>query len=377
LATQADLARLVSLEPSFPFLSVYLDLGPQARATRSYETLLRKRFSELGRIMDEDPETEARYWKAVKSVWDYVHNGLPVTARGVAIFVAPHLDLFEAFPVGQRFETEVVLNERPAVRPLAHVLEKHEHYLVAKVSADHAAIYMVHLRDAKAVSKLAEVESAVPGRTARGGFEGWSQKRFQLHRADHVHWHMKKVAEALAGLDAQYAASGLILLGLDKNLGELRRVLPGALAKKVMAEAPAPSKEGKNPLLQRVLPLIRMEEKIEAASTLERIAAGLGRGGLAVSGAEAVAAAVAQGRVYILAVGENFKAPGFQCEQCGAILTTPAADKQCVYCGGKVKEADLGEVLVEMAEKQGATVEVTPQTEMLDRLGGIAALLRY
>ena len=349
MATQADLDRLVSLEPGFPFVSVYLDLGPQARASRSYETLLRKRFAELGRLLDEDPQKEGAYWKAVKQVWDYVHNGMPAAARGVAMFVAPHLELFEAFPVSQRFETEVVLNERAAVRPLAHVVEKHEHYLVAEVSADHAAIYMVHLRGPDAVSKLAQVDTEVPGKTHRGGFSGWSQKRFQLHRADHVHMHMKKVAEALVGLDAQYAASGMILLGLDQNVAELRRVLPAALAKKIMAEAHSPSGDGKNPLLKRVLPLIKMDAAIGGA----------------------------QGRVDILVIGENFKGKGYRCEQCDAVLTVPAADDRCLYCGGSVVSAELGEVLVEMAEKGGATVEIAPASDLLDRLGGIAALLRY
>ncbi len=377
MATQADLDRLVSLEPGFPFVSVYLDLGPQARASRSYETLLRKRFAELGRLLDEDPQKEGAYWKAVKQVWDYVHNGMPAAARGVAMFVAPHLELFEAFPVSQRFETEVVLNERAAVRPLAHVVEKHEHYLVAEVSADHAAIYMVHLRGPDAVSKLAQVDTEVPGKTHRGGFSGWSQKRFQLHRADHVHMHMKKVAEALVGLDAQYAASGMILLGLDQNVAELRRVLPAALAKKIMAEAHSPSGDGKNPLLKRVLPLIKMDAAIGGASTLARIYEELERGGLAASGADAVTAAMAQGRVDILVIGENFKGKGYRCEQCDAVLTVPAADDRCLYCGGSVVSAELGEVLVEMAEKGGATVEIAPASDLLDRLGGIAALLRY
>ncbi|MCX7598928.1 MAG: hypothetical protein N2512_08695, partial [Armatimonadetes bacterium] len=182
MATNSELQDLLSLGSSFPFLTVYLDLGPQSRAARAYEVVLRKRFAALGRLVRGAPEDEDLYWQAVRQVWHYVHNSLPENGRGVALFVAPRLGLFRTRTVGERFETQVVLDDEPYLQPLAHVLEEHEHHLVIEARADQAAIYLIHLRDERAVSKLAELESDVPGKTAKGGFEGWSQKRFQLHR---------------------------------------------------------------------------------------------------------------------------------------------------------------------------------------------------
>lgn len=377
MAASSELHDLLAIGKSFPFLSVYLDLGPQSRTTRAYEVVLRKRFAALGRLVRGAPEDEDHYWQAVRQVWDYVRNSLPENARGVAIFAAPRLGFFHTRAVGERFESQVVLDDAPYLQPLAHVIEEHEHHLVIEARADQAAIYLIHLRDERAVSKLAELESDVPGKTARGGFEGWSQKRFQLHRRDHILRHLKKVADVAAMLDSQYNAVGVVLLGQDQTISELQRILPQRLQQKVVAVGPEPSGLGDGALLRRVLPLLELEKQRAEKSALERLAEELGRGGLAVAGAEAVTAAIVQGRVDTLFLDTSFRGAGWQCTQCAALMTPEAQSGQCPYCGGPLEEVELGEHLVKLAEEQGAEVEFMDSGSDLERLGGVAALLRY
>lgn len=377
MATTSDLQDLLAIGSSFPFLSVYLDLGPQSRATRAYEAVLRKRFAALGRLMERGSEDEALYWQGVRQVWDYARNSLPESARGVAIFVAPRLDLFRACAVAERFETQVVLDDTPYLQPLAHVVEEHEHHLVIEARTDQAAIYMVHLRDERAVSKLAELESDVPGKTAKGGFEGWSQKRFQLHRRDHVLRHLKKVADIAAMLDSQYNAVGVVLLGQDRTISELQRILPQRLQQKLVAVGPEPSGLGDGALLRRVLPLLQLEKQRSEKNAMERLVEELGRGGLAVAGAEAVTATLLQGRVDTLFLEQGFSSPGRACTQCSALMTPEAQPGQCPYCGGQLEEVELSKELPKLAQQQGAEVEFMDAGSELERLGGVAALLRY
>jgi len=377
LATASELQDLLALDNSFPFFSVYLDLGPQSRATRAYEVVLRKRFAALARLVEQGTEDEALYWQGVRQVWEYVRNSLPETGRGVAIFVAPRLSFFHARAVGERFETQVVLDQAPYLQPLAHVVEEHEHHLVIEARSDQAAIYMVHLRDERAVSKLAELESNVPGKTAKGGFEGWSQKRFQLHRRDHVLRHLKKVADVAAALDSQYNAVGVVLVGQDQTISELQRVLPQRLQQKVIAVGAEPSGLGDGALLRRVLPLLQLEKRRAEKATLDRLTEELGRGGLAAAGAEAVTAALVQGRVDTLLLDRNFQASGRQCTQCSALMTPEAQAGQCPYCGGELEEVELSERLTRLAREQGAEVEIMGPGSELERFGGVAALLRY
>ena len=365
MATPKDLEELLSLPESFPFLSVYLDLGPQSRANRSYEVVLKKRFSELAALVERGSEDEDMYWKAVNTVWDYIHNRLPAGAMGAALFVAPRLDFERDFPVAERFETQAVLDDHAYVRPLAHMVEEHEHHLVVQVSADRATIYMVHLRAPQPVSKLAEMESDVPPKTSQGG---WSQKRFQWHRRDHILRHLKKVAEAIISLDREYRAAGIILLGQELTLSELRKHLPRRLQKKIVAEAPEAPRDSAKEILERVKPLLEIEERIEEATTLQRIQRELAHGGLAVAGSEAVTACLVQSRVDILVMSDQYQAPGYRCKNCGALITPEAASERCIYCGGELEEVELSEAMVEAAELTGAEVEIVPHNEQIERL---------
>ena len=371
MATQKDLEELLSLPESFPFLSVYLDLGPQSRANRSYEIILKKRFSELSKLLEKGSEDEQLYRQAVQKVWDYVHNRLPAGAHGAALFIAPRLDFERDFAVAERFETQVVLDDHPYVRPLAHFLEEHEHHLVVQVNADRATIYMVHLRAPQPVSKLAEMHSDVPPKALRGG---WSQKRFQWHR---ILRHLKKVADALVSLDREYKAAGIILLGQEPTLAELRKHLPRRILKKIVAKAPEARGHSEQEILERVQPLLEIEERIEEASVLERILRELSHGGLAAAGAEAVTACLVQSRVDILAMSDQFQAPGYRCTNCGALMTPESTEGHCIYCGGELEEVELSEAMVEAAELTGAEVEIIPHNPAIERLGGVAALLRF
>ncbi|MCD6350507.1 MAG: hypothetical protein J7M26_00195 [Armatimonadetes bacterium] len=374
MATTADLEDLLSQPESFPFLSVYLDLGPQSRATRSFEAVLRKRFSELEELVGEDNGDREAFWQAVHTVWDYVHNHLPNSGHGLALFVGPRIDLVRAYPVAYRFETKVVLDSRPYVRPLAHVVEEHEHYLVAEVHSDRASIFVLHLRAPKPVSKVAELESEVPGKTAMGG---WSQRRFQWHRRDHIQRHIKKVAEAVEALCDLYNCGGVVLLGQDRTVSDLRKQLPKRVLERVIATAPELGSDDEAALLDRVLPLLEAEERFEELSTLLRIVNELGRGGLAAAGPEDVTTAALQQRLDILLLSEDFSTEGWQCSACGALMATEMTDGRCIYCGSETRRIDLGEALVRLAETQGAEVEIAPPSDELTRLGGVAALLRY
>ncbi len=375
MATEKDLEELLAVPPTFPFLTVYLDLGPQSRATRSFETVLRRRFSELEDLVEPGSEDAKHFWTDVKRVWDFVHNQLPSQGHGAAIFACSKLDGFwRAYVVSPRFETEVVLDDTPYVRPLAHMVEEHEHHLVVETRADRAIIWMVHLRTAEPVTRLYELASEVPAKTSQGG---WSQRRFQWHRRDHILRHIKQVAEAVVDLDGQYNPKGIVLLGQDPNISELKRHLPERILQKIVAVAPEPAGPSEQELLDRVLPLLEFEERTEELSTLERILAELGRGGLAASGPEAVTAAAVEGRVDILLLANDFKAEGWRCLQCGAVMPVEAARGQCIYCGGELEKVELGEAVVQTVEQHGGQVEFMPRTEQLDRLDGIAALLRY
>ncbi|MBC7288457.1 MAG: hypothetical protein H5T86_10525, partial [Armatimonadetes bacterium] len=68
---------------------------------------------------------------------------------------------------------------------------------------------------------------------------------------------------------------------------------------------------------------------------------------------------------------------GRRCRNCGALMTKEAAADHCIYCGGELTSVELSEALVEAAQNTGAAIEFVPPGSEIERLGGVAALLRF
>jgi peptide subunit release factor 1 (eRF1) len=117
----------------------------------------------------------------------------------------------------------------------------------------------------------------------------------------------------------------------------------------------------------------RAERDREAAlvdDLLQRIGGAHG----AVVGLEATLAVLADQRVGVLLVADDFFTPGARCPACGH---TGSNVRHCPVCGStNVEIDDIIEVAIEQAVAQGAAVEFCRDTE-LEGLGGIAAIERY
>ncbi len=100
------------------------------------------------------------------------------------------------------------------------------------------------------------------------------------------------------------------------------------------------------------------------------------RNGRGAIGLRRVLRSLEQGEVLTLLLGSNFSAPGVKCHNCGHIdlHVTPA----CAVCGRENTELeDLGDAIVGNAIRSGVELVYIPDDEEFDRIGRIAALLRY
>ena len=83
-----------------------------------------------------------------------------------------------------------------------------------------------------------------------------------------------------------------------------------------------------------------------------------------------------QGEVQTLLLGSNFHAPGVKCYNCGHMdmHMTP----HCAVCGKENTELeDIGDAIVGHAIRTGVEIVYIPDDEEFDRIGRIAALLRF
>jgi peptide subunit release factor 1 (eRF1) len=114
------------------------------------------------------------------------------------------------------------------------------------------------------------------------------------------------------------------------------------------------------------------ERKLAELAKLEE---NLGPNGLATTGLNQVLASLHEGKVHSLFVRRSFKAPGGSCQSCGMLRHVAGP---CPICGEEMTEVrDVVNLAVARALDSSAIVEQIQGDSPLDRMGGIAALLRY
>ncbi len=70
--------------------------------------------------------------------------------------------------------------------------------------------------------------------------------------------------------------------------------------------------------------------------------------------------------------------PAWACSACGAKDAERDRPAACPGCGStELRDFDIREEMVRMAEQHGCTVEIVKQSEALIQLGGVGCLLRY
>ena len=98
-----------------------------------------------------------------------------------------------------------------------------------------------------------------------------------------------------------------------------------------------------------------------------------GRGAI---GLRRVLRSLEQGEVLTLLLGANFSAPGVKCHNCGHMDLHVTPD--CAVCGKEnTPLEDIGDAIVGHAIRTGVDLVYIPDDEEFDRIGRIAALLRF
>jgi hypothetical protein len=86
--------------------------------------------------------------------------------------------------------------------------------------------------------------------------------------------------------------------------------------------------------------------------------------------------ALSEGTVHKLFVDSNYRARGWRCESCGALLERPP-EGGCVYCGGTPVAVDFPEEVIRRAVLEDAQIAFLPPEVSLGPQVGLAAQLRH
>ena len=346
-----ELDSLARFAPTdMPVLSLYLDLLPDQHGRRTHSTFLRKVLPQHSRVLQGD--AKASFDRDAARIQKFFDSEVPSGVRGAAIFACAAANgFFEAFQLAAPFdEHRLFVGPVPHLYPLARLTDQYPAYAALLVDTNSARLFVFRLGRRDAHEQVAGVKTR---RTAVGG---WSQARYQRHCENfHLH-HMKEVVAVLDRVVRAEAISMVVVAADDTARPFLMEQLPKHLADKVVDVLRLPINAPEHTVLAETLEAMRERDADTDAERVSAMIDAWAKGGLAVVGPQATLEALALGEVEELLIATR---PD-------RIQSTP------------VLEPDrLAGELVAGAQKNAARVRFIEDSQMLEEVGGVGAMLRF
>jgi peptide subunit release factor 1 (eRF1) len=297
-------------------------------------------------------------------------------ARGLAIFTASALDLFEVLKLPEPVEHGPVIAATPFIEPLS-AIGTPERWCALLVNRRVARLFCgpgAALAEI-ALEEIEHIEDDVSGRHDQGG---WSQPNHQRSIDKDADDHLRRAAQVAFEHLKHDLPAGLLLGAPPEVASALESHLHPYLRDRVAGRLDvdvehASADEVGRAAAPRIEAAAREREDAAVARLIEAFSGGPGR---AVGGLPEVLAVLHEQRVETLLVEAGFAAPGVRCPTCGWLGADETAE--CPADGSATEHVDdIVEAAVERALTQAADIHVLRDRAELASHGRIAAILRF
>jgi peptide subunit release factor 1 (eRF1) len=296
-------------------------------------------------------------------------------ARGKAVFACAGRKLWHEFDLPQVASgTRLFVNRRFHLKPLAPVFSEHPRLWVALVDRQSARFLEVQF---DGITELSSMSNPLPRHGRSDGYLGYDAGHAQRHTEDEVRRHYLRAAELLKEAAERRQFEALVVGCNDVNWPGFESQLHSYVQKKLLGRFSADfgilthertAEEARRVLrdsLQRHYQALVSESLSEAKSN--------GRG---VTGLRRVLRATEQGEVETIIMTQEYSAHAVECTNCGHLDSHVVP--YCPICGRATRNLDdICEALVPTAVKNNIGLVLVPQNDALDRVGNIAAVLRF
>ncbi len=295
--------------------------------------------------------------------------------NGKAVFACDEKDYWREFDLpGKLPRSNIILNQRFHLKPLAAIFDSMQHACIALVDRTKARVF--EIIDGTIIEKLDFINEL----TRRGRSDGWGG-----YDAGHVErrvmnetmQHFKFVSDAIAG-HFERGGSEKLLVGCHDDIWsefepqlhtDLRQRLVGRF--RIDAKAATPEQVKKLALEQ-----LQHHDEERKQALITDVIGEAHRNGRGAIGLRRVLRSIEAGEVQTLMIAASFNAPGVKCYHCGHMDLHAAAD--CAMCGKpNTQLEDLGDAIVGYAIRNGLELVYIGDDEQFDKIGRIAALLRF
>jgi peptide chain release factor subunit 1 len=375
-----QLDRLSLFEPApYPVVSLYLNTQPGPVGRDQFQAFVRKEFSARAETYPPGSPERASLDRDLERISKYLEIELQPSSNGAAVFACSAGELFETVQLTAPIEQHsLYIGDRPHLYPLARVDSQYPRYAVVVTDTNSARILVIATGEVVAERELKGVKTR---RTSQGG---WSQARFQRHISNFHLQHVKEVIDALERIVQQEGLTQIVLSGDEVVTPLLREQMPKHLAEKVVDHVRLDTRAPLDDVLEATFDAMKRvnertdREKVEAAIN------GYRAGGLGVVGPEATLDALMKRQVEELLVTasvNNLRAlsPNAQAAANDAGLAEPAVDTAVAgeAAQGAPEVVRLADELVAQAKQNAARITFIEDPALLERYGGVAALLRF
>jgi len=362
MITQAELQQLIDFEPgAYSVLSLYLNVDPGRRSKEKYRLWLRNLLKDVSDQADPaDIERVERYFD-----FEYDWQG-----KGVICFACHKANLWQAFSLAVPVEDGVFVGDRPHIKPLTDLLDRHEPYGVALVDREGARLFRVHL------GEIVETAGTLGEETKRHKQGGWAAQKLQRHEDVQAGHNLRSAANVAIDFFQQGQCRRIVLAGTGETVSQFQGLLPRAWQEKVVGTIPMDMNASETEVLTKSRAVIREALAREQARLVERVVTAAAKGEGGVVGLADTLTALQEERVHTLVVAEGFSAPGYRCADCGYVAAE--SNGTCPYCSGDMLHVDDAvEYAVKRMLELGGHVESVRDNSALVKAGSIGAVLRY
>jgi peptide chain release factor subunit 1 len=366
MLTETNLQELLSYQTDHQVLTVYLNTNPTEGSSDAYKLNLRSMLKDINLPLD------------VLAVDNYFSREFDRTGRTVAVFSCAPDDFFRAYSLAIPLRNQIIVSDRPHVKPLASLLDYYGGYGVVLVDKQGARLFSFHLGELKEQEGILGESvrhtkrggaSAKPG--VRGGISG--QTRYEDEVAER---NIRDVAEFATHFFSENNVRRVLIGGTEENIAFLRTQLPKSWQSLIVGTFPMSMTASKVEVLERAMVIGKEAEYRKEELILKKLVTGAAKERGGVLNLDDTLGAVHDGRVQALVIQEGYRALGYRCQGCGYI--TAKELPACQFCGSKFEQIpDAVEMAVYRVMKAGGEVEVLQHEHKVSGFENIGAFLRY
>ncbi len=377
MITREDLRQLAEFEcqPNEYAISFYFQPGVPKDKSHREEGIQTK---DLVRRTIQELEGTGRNPKAVQDLQRILRiaeslHGNERMAK--VVFTCSERNVWREFDVPPvPFATRLFVNRRFHLKPLAALFSEYPRLWVAL--ADQQSARVVELEFGK-TRQQKSISNPMPRHGRSDGFGGYDGGHAQRHKEDEVRRHFRELAEFLKDGAQRKVFDALVFGCNDVNWPELEAQLHPDVAKKTLGHfsgeiTTMSDEKAASEALRIAQESLRKHHYAVLSETLDEARAN-GRG---VTGLRRVLRALELGEVDTLLMSQDYSARAVECTNCRHLDSHVVSF--CPVCGRATRELeDICEALVPIAVRNNLGLVLLPRDETLDKVGHIAALLRF